>query len=239
MSTITCYGGTLNVTTGVLTCTYAYVDLGDLNYTKTTTPSPYNVVRFDTTLSDALPPPSNNDVADLLCSHYGKDTVNRGYTGDADNIVSMSTGKTLQCYISNLASDTVEQFKSDMTGVQLVYALATPVQYQLTPEQIAALVGDNNVFHNANGTVEVEFKESVEKYVNDHGGGASWTDVVGTLTAGQTSITLNSAAITTTSTIQVFSDPDIPYNSITVSNGQAVLTFDAQPNNVLVKVRVT
>ena len=40
------------------------------------------------------------------------------------------------------------------------------------------------------GEVEVEYRESVEKYVTEHGGGASWTDVVGTLTAGSTSITV-------------------------------------------------
>ena len=66
-----------------------------------------------------------------------------------------------------------------------------------------------------------------------------WTDVTGTLTAGQTSITLSNAAITTASTIEVFNDLDIPYNSKTLSTGSITLTFDAQQSNMSVKVRVS
>lgn len=66
-----------------------------------------------------------------------------------------------------------------------------------------------------------------------------WTDVTGTLTAGQTSITLSNAAITTTSTIEVFNDLDVPYNSKTLSTGSITLTFDAQQSNMSVKVRVS
>ena len=66
-----------------------------------------------------------------------------------------------------------------------------------------------------------------------------YTDVTGTLTAGQTSITLSDNAITTSSTIEVFNDLDIPYNSKTVSTGSITLTFDAQVGDMSVKVRVS
>ena len=71
------------------------------------------------------------------------------------------------------------------------------------------------------------------------GGGGSWTDVTGTLTAGSTSITLSNVAITTTSTIEVFNDLDVPYNSKTLLTGSITLTFDAQQSNMSVKVRVS
>ena len=71
------------------------------------------------------------------------------------------------------------------------------------------------------------------------GGGGSWTDVTGTLTAGSTSITLSNVAITTTSTIEVFNDLDVPYNSKTLSTGSITLTFDAQSSDMSVKVRVS
>ena len=49
-----------------------------------------------------------------------------------------------------------EAFKTAMDGVQLVYPLATPQTYQLTPHQIQTLVGQNNVWSDA-GNVEVTF----------------------------------------------------------------------------------
>lgn len=66
-----------------------------------------------------------------------------------------------------------------------------------------------------------------------------WTDLTDILTAGSTSITFSNAIITTNSTIDVYTDSDIDYNSITVTTGQVVITFDAQANNVSVKVRVS
>lgn len=75
--------------------------------------------------------------------------------------------------------------------------------------------------------------------VEQGGGGSSWTDVTGTLTAGSTSITLSNVAITTSSTIEVFNDLDVPYNSKTLSTGSITLTFDAQQSNMSVKVRVS
>ena len=76
-------------------------------------------------------------------------------------------------------------------------------------------------------------------YAPNGGGGSSWTDVTGTLIAGQTSITLSDNSITTTSTIEVFNDLDVAYNSITVTTGSVALTFDAQQSDMSVKVRVS
>lgn len=70
-------------------------------------------------------------------------------------------------------------------------------------------------------------------------GGRGYTEVTGTLTAGQTSITLSDASITTNSTIDVYTDADVEYNSISVSTGSVTITFDAQASNMGVKVRVS
>lgn len=66
-----------------------------------------------------------------------------------------------------------------------------------------------------------------------------FTDVTDTLTAGSTSITLQNAAITTTSTIDIYTDPELAHNSVTVATGSVTITFDAQQSDVIVKVRVS
>lgn len=77
-------------------------------------------------------------------------------------------------------------------------------------------------------------------WVNDSGGGSSWTDLTGTLLAGQTSLTIQDVAITVNSTIDVYVDTFgvNPTNQV-VTAGQIVLTFEAQANDLGVKVRVS
>lgn len=71
-------------------------------------------------------------------------------------------------------------------------------------------------------------------------GGAAWTDITGTLTAGQTSLTLQNVAITESSTIDYYTDifGVSPTNAV-VTSGQIVLTFEAQSSDLGVKVRVS
>lgn len=101
--------------------------------------------------------------------------------------------------------------------------------------------GGTTVIANPSGTATDDLtKVQIGSTIYDiPGGGSSYTDVTGTLTAGSTSITLSDAAITTSSTIEVFNDLDVPYNSKTLSTGNITLTFDAQSSNMSVKVRVS
>lgn len=60
--------------------------------------------------------------------------------------------------------------------------------------------------------------------------------VTGTLTAGQTGITLSNAAITTDSTIDIYTDAyGVNPTGVTVANGSITLTFTAQLTNLGVK----
>lgn len=70
-------------------------------------------------------------------------------------------------------------------------------------------------------------------------GGAPWIDITGTLTAGSTSITLSDSSITTSSTIDIYTDADVDYNSVSVSTGSVTITFDEQQSDMGVKVRVS
>ena len=72
------------------------------------------------------------------------------------------------------------------------------------------------------------------------GSGGIWTDITGTLEAGQTSLTLQNAAITESSTIDYFTDVfSVSPTDAVVTNGQIVLTFEALASDLGVKVRVS
>lgn len=70
-------------------------------------------------------------------------------------------------------------------------------------------------------------------------GGATYTDLTGTLVAGQTTVTIQDQAITVNSTVDVYTDTyGVDPSDVVVTAGQVVLTFPAQASNVAVKVRV-
>lgn len=53
-----------------------------------------------------------------------------------------------------------------MNGKYLCYELATPFDIDLTPVQINALLGVNNVYNDTNGNTEVKYKEGIQHYID-------------------------------------------------------------------------
>ena len=149
------YGGTLDVLTGVLTVDRANVDLGSLNWGVSGSSRFYNVTRlsnfkFATSVAERA--------KGLLCSSYPFST-NLSFSDKMDNN-SMLRAQSTQRYdvvirATEYGSDTAT-FKTAMAGVQLVYELASPFTVQLTPTQLRALKGQNNIFADC-GNVAVDF----------------------------------------------------------------------------------
>lgn len=72
------------------------------------------------------------------------------------------------------------------------------------------------------------------------GGGASYTEIIDTLDAGDTELILQDAAITTTATYDFFTDTfGVSPTEVEVETGQLTLTFDEQEADISVKVRVS
>ena len=67
-----------------------------------------------------------------------------------------------------------------------------------------------------------------------------WTDLVGTLTAGQTSLTIQNALIATNKTIEVYTDTfGVNPVNVVVTTGQIVLTFNSRSSDLGVMVRIS
>lgn len=70
-------------------------------------------------------------------------------------------------------------------------------------------------------------------------GGGSYTDVTGTLTAGQTSITLSNGYISDNCTFDFYTSKfGVNPTDVSVSNGSITLIFDEQEENINIKVRL-
>lgn len=140
----TVYGGTLDVVSGVLTVNMAFVDLGSLNWTL----SAGGANIFTVTLSDR----KYSDDIKAMCSMYPfKGTISQSSDapskGDKTCCFYYQAGQSYRnFYVYDTAYLDVASFKAAMSGVQLCYELATPVTYELTPQEVVTLVGQNNIF---------------------------------------------------------------------------------------------
>ena len=157
----TYYGGVLDVIRGKLRVTHEYKDLGSFTWVSET--SAVSGL-FRTSLT------SCKWQSVMLCSAYKYSSVTQ-YNQINDLEIALTNTEALpflRCRNTAYDTYTATQFKNAVTGVQLVYELKTPIEIDLTPEQIATLVGDNNVFCDIpTSSVEVAFKVSIEKYIND------------------------------------------------------------------------
>lgn len=150
----TVYGGTLDVTTGELTVTHGRVDLGSLSWTLV---GSGNSERFQTNgLTDNLLPPNNSTPFSGLCEEY--EIARWDYLESAGHdifICNNSTSHWLAVRNTNYTSAT--DFTNSVNGKYLVYELATPQTFNLTPTQVKTLLGQNYVSHNGGGTISLVY----------------------------------------------------------------------------------
>ena len=154
------YGGTLDVTSGKLTVDRAMVDLGTLSWTKRNTSSGH--FRFTTNVSDIYTPLSTTAIPNLFCSAYPVITPADSWVGGFG--ASCNTAAQ-QILISDESYTDAAAFKTAMSGVQLVYELAAPIEVDLDPVTIETLLGTNNIFADC-GDTTVDYYADTTLFVN-------------------------------------------------------------------------
>lgn len=155
----TVYGGVLDVTNGKLTITHKAIDLGDLTYSYMTSGA---VARFQANLSDyAKALEDNTKIANAISDIFAVNSwANVTNVSSYDMTLAINAGgNVLTIHDSDYTDATA--FKTAMSGVQLVYELATPTEITLTEKEIEALLGTNNIYHDCNGQIEVKFLKVV------------------------------------------------------------------------------
>ena len=145
----TIYGGEGDIIGGKYVSDMGYIpDLGTLTWTK------YNVDQ-GTLFRAAIPLikkiTNTAGKIKLLCSAYPYVAQNVR----SDKTCSVPTNSANVDIIDNRYSD-AESFKTAMSGVQLCYELAEPVEYTMTGNEMETLYGTNNIWADT-GDVEVEY----------------------------------------------------------------------------------
>ena len=141
----TVYGGTLDVTTGVLTVDRAMVDLGTLNWE-------IDGTRFKASV-DGMANKAGRTIK-MLCDCYKSLVNGEAYDQNANNVCY---GAYSRVYVHDFAYTDASIFKTAVTGHQLVYELATPQTYQLTPQTVEMIAERSTFQSNANGNIDITY----------------------------------------------------------------------------------
>ena len=154
----TVYGGELDVTNGVLTVDRATVDLGTLNWNRSNNNGGWSHYLFFANIQ------TQTLQKNYMCSVYPIAPLVDIIQSPTDKAIYGLTSNTY-IYIRDDDYATATDFKSAVTGQTLVYELAEPITYHLTPTEIKSLFGDNNVWADT-GDTTVVYRADTAKYID-------------------------------------------------------------------------
>ena len=183
----TVYDGTVDVVTGELTVTDAMVDLGTMEWTYNSSQD-----RFIATLLGSIVSINNNTPANIICSQYK--TVSTNDNINIDKTCGLSIYNTLGVKDTSYGADATA-FTTAMSGVKLVYELATPQTYQLDPVTVSTLLGNNTVYVDC-GSVSVDYPADTGIVVAEQSNAISQLEdqVVTDVTVSGTIVTITAEA---------------------------------------------
>lgn len=148
----TVYGGTLDMASGVLTVDRAYTTIASANVSKVSG-SQYASFQI-TPLRDLK---SKNAGSEVLCVSSAYKGVSFNGASATDDNYLFASGGNIRIKDESRASLSVDDYKAQMGNVQIVYELATPITYQLTPIEVKTLLGTNNVWASSGDIVNITF----------------------------------------------------------------------------------
>ena len=155
----TVYGGTLDVTTGVLTVDRKAVLINSLTWTVGTASGR---TFFRATVADKVMMRSAQEYS-LVSSNieYGGNYTVANMPNPS--ICQAPNSNELRIYDSTVS--TVSAMLSTYGTGQVCYCLATPVEYNLTPAEITTLLGVNNIWSDT-GDTTVEYRADTKMYID-------------------------------------------------------------------------
>lgn len=157
----TVYGGSIDVTTGVLTVDRGYATL-DPTWNWADFSLGGNMVQFYVPIN-----PLDNYVYkdDFVCDCNRLKPILIAYRADNGNNESIYFGSSGPAV--RMDNTTVDGFKSWITNneTKFTYPLATPQTYQLTPTEVKTLLGNNNVWADT-GDIDLTYRADLGLYLD-------------------------------------------------------------------------
>ena len=151
----TVYSGTVDVVTGVVTVTHGMVDCGAVTWSmQVATVGGVTHYFFARNFANIRVPANGNETPawPLWAEQY---VVVRS------NGIAANKGHWAIQPSGNILISTGETTNPDVKPAgKIVYELATPQTIQLTPQEVSSLLGENNMWSDANGDLTVEYRSN-------------------------------------------------------------------------------
>ena len=150
----TIYGGTLDVTNGVLTVDYAMVDLGTLPWSyESSNKFFYAIINFALNRTDLI--------TEKYVSVGNKTDAQMATVADGGfSPATYASGTKTMVKFKNTSYTDVASFTASVDGDKLVYPLRESQTVTLTPTQVQTVLGQNNIWADS-GTVEVVINKPI------------------------------------------------------------------------------
>ena len=167
----TVYGGSLNVTTGVLTVEWVRLNLGDCSWNKASQANTYFYVVVSNGTANGTINVAATNVYSSAIPIIARRLINQTAGSEGMAVEEDTSQKIIAIYIciQSMSGYTKEQFREAMDGYYISYQLAEPQTYQLTPVQILTLLGQNNIWANT-GDIAVDYCVDTKTYVDANAG---------------------------------------------------------------------
>lgn len=163
----TVYGGTLDVTTGMLTVDTTITTLSQIP-TRVYSESRNQFILYDGIMNRTSYPTSTGfpAVSDTFKNYYTGSSVH--YTGIPDlnfavNISSMSSSPRLIVVDSGHTS--MDDFIEAYGDAKVTLPLREPLSYQLTPTEVKTLLGANNIWSDTGSVASCEYRADTKLYI--------------------------------------------------------------------------
>lgn len=146
------YGGYVDVVNGKLVVTWVGVDMGSLTWQVIE----YQGISYkvsNSIASTVKAPTLSSETANIKCPIFTN--VSRDELDNYNYVICIDPNKNIDIIDNDYS--TASDFTTAMSGIILAYELDTPIEVDITPAFLSAIQGQNNVFHDGNGDVELEY----------------------------------------------------------------------------------
>ena len=133
------FDGDIYPPSGQCTNRFGLVDLGTLNWNYVSTQQRF----YSTDLPNGKSPTSYGTMANIICAKYQTVDFNTITDGNHDKVVAMVTTAQNVVSVRDTAYADAASLKTAMSGVMLVYELATPTEETATPYEEAQICDPN------------------------------------------------------------------------------------------------
>ena len=161
----TVYGGSLDVTTGVLTVDRKGVALNGTEEWSATSAESLDI--YVLTVSDAVSVANDNTSIQIISDKYKSvSAYTATHTGRKANSIAIVSNTRIFVTVPSGTYADASAFEAALTNspLQVVYKLATPITYNLTPTEVKTLLGTNNIWADT-GDVDVDYRADTKLYI--------------------------------------------------------------------------